>query len=187
MILALTSRICLLYSMGKQALSGRIDVFSGKPPLISWYFHRKQDALADAQLWSSAALAQYVRALLPVGEIWTPILMNLVKGVSLIETKSLKRVSYYYQTRAFVNEVLSKGYAPSITGHSLGGGLAIITGTQTGSPVVALSGPNALISRRTFDPPLHPDDINRLTFNIIPDRDPVPRSKFTCSIILMSM
>jgi hypothetical protein len=27
--------------------------------------------------------------------------------------------------------------------------------------------------------------INRLTFNIIPDRDPVPRSKFTCSIILI--
>ena len=143
------------------------------------------DALADAQLWSSAALAQYVRALLPVGEIWTPILMNLVKGVSIIETKSLKRVSYYYQTRAFVEEVVSLGYSPSITGHSLGGGLAIITGAQTGRPVVALSGPNAMISRRTFDPPLQVEDINQLTFNIIPDRDPVPRSTFIPTVIVI--
>jgi len=60
----------------------------------------------------------------------------------------------------------------------ISGGLAIITGAQTNSPVVALSGPNAMISRRTFDPPLRVDDINRLTFNIVPDRDPVPRSKY---------
>jgi lipase ATG15 len=135
------------------------------------------DALADAQLWSSAALAQYVRALLPVGEIWTPILMTLVKGVSLIETKSLEEVSYYRQTTEFVKKVVSEGYLPSITGHSLGGGLAIVTGAQTKRPVVALSGPNSMISRSTFDPPLDVDDLNQYTFNIIPDRDPVPRSK----------
>lgn len=53
----------------------------------------------------------------------------------------------------------------------------MITGAQTGSPAVALSGPNNKISRLSFDPPLDIDTLDRLTFNIIPDRDPVPRSK----------
>lgn len=32
------------------------------------------DMLADSQLWSAAALMQGIRAILPAGEIWTPIL-----------------------------------------------------------------------------------------------------------------
>jgi lipase ATG15 len=32
------------------------------------------DMLADTQLWSAAALMQGIRAILPMGEIWTPIL-----------------------------------------------------------------------------------------------------------------
>jgi lipase ATG15 len=61
-----------------------------------------------------------------------------------------------------------------VTGHSLGGGLSIITGAQARIPAVALSGPNALISGRSFDPPVTPDMLNRYTFNIIPNRDVVP-------------
>ena len=45
---------------------------------------------------------------------------------------------------------------------------------QTGIPAVALSGPNALISRRAFDPPVTIEQLDSLTFNIIPERDVVP-------------
>ena len=53
--------------------------------------------------------------------------------------------------------------------------MSIITGAQTNVAAVALSGPNALLSRESFDPPLTEEALNTLTFNIVPDRDVVPR------------
>jgi lipase ATG15 len=53
--------------------------------------------------------------------------------------------------------------------------LSIITGAQTGVSAVAVSGPNAIISRASFDPPITQDALNTLTFNIIPDKDIIPR------------
>jgi lipase ATG15 len=54
-------------------------------------------------------------------------------------------------------------------------GLSLITGAQTGVAAVALSGPNALLSRSSFDPPITIAALNTHTFNIIPDNDVVPR------------
>jgi lipase ATG15 len=51
-----------------------------------------------------------------------------------------------------------------VTGHSLGGGLAIITGSQTQVAAVALSGPNAMLSRNSFQPPLSVDHLDQYTF-----------------------
>jgi lipase ATG15 len=62
----------------------------------------------------------------------------------------------------------------AITGHSLGGGLSIITGAQTKTPAVALSGPNAMLTRQSLDPRVEASDLDRYTFNIIPERDVVP-------------
>lgn len=137
------------------------------------------DALSDAQLWSAAWLSQAVRFLLPFGEIWDPILESLIYVISQIQSSALKDVAYYQQTRDFV-EYLKENRAAEfgnlrITGHSLGGGLAAITGCQTQTPAIPLSGPNNLLSRRTFDPPITKDELDSLVFNIIPDKDPVPR------------
>mmetsp|Transcript_10578 Transcript_10578/g.16288 ORF Transcript_10578/g.16288 Transcript_10578/m.16288 type:complete len:977 (+) Transcript_10578:110-3040(+) len=134
------------------------------------------DALADAQLWSAAALAQYVRAILPLGGIWTPIFENLINAVSIIESERLKEVSYYKETADFVYHVkdaLTENVR--ITGHSLGGGLAFITGAQTRTPAIGLSGPNNKLSRKTFEPRISKKALDEFTFNIVPDRDPVPR------------
>lgn len=35
------------------------------------------------------------------------------------------------------------------------------------------SGPNAVLARRIFDPPLSLDVLNNYVFNVIPDRDPI--------------
>ena len=51
----------------------------------------------------------------------------------------------------------------------------MISGTQTKVPSLGLSGPNIINSRRTFDPPLSIDDIDRYTFNVIPDKDFIPK------------
>ena len=75
------------------------------------------DALTDAQLWSSAALIQYVRAILPVGALWTPILPYLVNAISVIEDKSLEDVSYYRETTAFVESLKEKELNVQIVGH----------------------------------------------------------------------
>ena len=116
------------------------------------------------------------------GGIFTPILEYLLKGVSLITTKSLEDVAYYQETTAFVNFVKSYEYEAGmnytniiITGHSLGGGLAMISGAQSKVPAIALSGPNAVLSRRTFSPTVSLEALDKYTFNIVPDRDIVPR------------
>jgi len=135
------------------------------------------DALSDAQLWSAAWLAQAVRFVLPFGEIWTPILENLIYAISQIQSSSLKNVAYYKETKDFVEFLKQDSQFRNlrITGHSLGGGLAAITGAQTNTPAIALSGPNNMLSRNTFDPQLTKEQLDTLVFNIIPDKDPVPR------------
>ena len=50
----------------------------------------------------------------------------------------------------------------------IAGGLSIITGAQTDIPAVAVSGPNAMLSRLSFEPPLSVEALNSKTFNIIP-------------------
>ena len=51
----------------------------------------------------------------------------------------------------------------------------MITGAQTETPSVAISGPNSKISRRTYSPPITTEALDKFAFNIIPGRDPVPR------------
>ena len=125
------------------------------------------DMLTDAQLWSAAALLQVHRELLPIGAIWTPILDQLIRTITKIESASIESVSFYKDTTAFVNFIKNQTdtyLGVGITGHSLGGGLSIITGAQTGIPAVALSGPNAMLSRRSFDPPISAEALDSKTF-----------------------
>jgi lipase ATG15 len=152
------------------------------------------DALTDAQLWSAAALLQIHRELLPIGAAWTPILDELINAITTIESASIETVSFYKDTTAFAKWLLKQNttYAGvGVTGHSLGGGLSIITGAQAGVrfatrtllavdctfcltysdcyslnkiPAVALSGPNAMLSRRSFDPPITTEDLDSKTF-----------------------
>jgi len=51
----------------------------------------------------------------------------------------------------------------------------MITGAQSKTPAVGLSGPNSIITRNALEPPVSVENLNYYTFNIIPDRDPVPR------------
>lgn len=136
------------------------------------------DALTDAQLWAAAGIFQMLRLILPIGAMWTPILHRMVDAVSWLASESINKVAFYRETTKFVEFLKSQPElfpTVQITGHSLGGGLSIITGAQTGVAAVALSGPNALLSRTSFDPPITEEALDKHTFNIIPDRDIVPR------------
>ena len=51
----------------------------------------------------------------------------------------------------------------------------MITGVQTRIAAISLSGPNAMLYRKSFDPPITVDALDSKTFNIvIPERDVVP-------------
>lgn len=52
--------------------------------------------------------------------------------------------------------------------------MALITGSQTDTPAIGMSAPNSMISRDTFDPPVTVQDLNTLTFNVVPDKDIIP-------------
>ena len=74
------------------------------------------DVMADAQLWLSAWLFQGVRAVLPVGNAFTPILHHLVKVVNWVETNAIEKVAYYQETRQFALYLLREGYNVRVTG-----------------------------------------------------------------------
>jgi len=133
------------------------------------------DWMVNMQLWSASGLAQLVKWLTPYGWIWTPILDDLVWFIGLIQTEELENVSYYRVTTAFAKEFNEKYDSLQVTGASLGGGLAVITGAQARVPAVAISGLGAELARHTLTPPVTMDDINKYVYNFVPDRDYIAR------------
>ena len=96
-----------------------------------------------------------------------------------MESKAIDSVSFYKDTRKFVSHInrqvdegIYKGVA--IVGHSLGGGLAIINGAQERVKTFALSGPNALLLRKSVTPTLPTEALDAFTFNVVPQYDIVP-------------
>lgn len=159
------------------------------------------DILHDAQIWMPVILFQVVLSVIPFGRFFSPFLPYMIEAVSRIEGRALKDISYYKEISSFVESLKEEGLNMMIVGHckykdhfdsvlniyidlisfsllpyfsALGGGTAMISGTQTKVPSLGLSGINIINTRRTFDPPLSIDDINKFTFNIKPDKDPVP-------------
>lgn len=110
----------------------------------------------------SAILFQVLRFILPISNLFTPILRHMVNIVSRLETSSTARVSYYRETRLFVDWLREeKGFNElEVTGHSLGGGLAIITGAGTFAvvlnkitvPIPVLSNARNNVSYRVWHP-----------------------------------
>ena len=72
----------------------------------------------------TAILMQMLRAILPFGFMWTPIIDLLVAAISSLQSAALKRVSFYKDTTAFVEFLEQSNLTGGImlTGHSLGGG-----------------------------------------------------------------
>lgn len=91
------------------------------------------DILADAQIWAGAAISRLVRSLMPLGSLFTPLLEDLIWFVSLIESKHLRKQSFYQKITELVkhldsdttivdNDTIFKKKYPHLilTGHSLG-------------------------------------------------------------------
>jgi len=151
--------------------SGALGVVVVRGSTTAWEW------LTDAQLWSGALIAGGLRLLMPFGQMWTPILDNLLKAVGFVQPNRLQSVALYQQTSDLIRTLQASGNYSKvhITGQSLGGGIALISGAQTNVPAIAISGPNLMMSRKTFIPEVNESVINNFLFNVIPDRDIVPR------------
>lgn len=134
------------------------------------------DWMVDIQLWAGGILAQIIKNINPFGFFWEPILDEVVYMINSVQSKKLKELSYYRFTSEFI-ETLYDGYDGRkyenlrVTGASLGGGLAILTGAITGASAISFSGLNAMFSRRTFLPPITKEQLDTRVFNTIPQRD----------------
>jgi lipase ATG15 len=136
------------------------------------------DWMVDIQLWTGSVLAQIIRGINPFGFwVWTPILDEVVWVINSVQSKKLKEVSYYRYTSQFVLDLYAGSYDGRqydnlrVTGSSLGGGLAMLTGAITGASAIATSGLNSMFSRRTFEPPITKEQLDTRVFNTIPERD----------------
>lgn len=141
--------------------------------------HTAWEWLTDFQIWTAVFVMESFLSLLPAGKVFHPILYKILGVMGFVESKRLKEIQLNTQTTGLVKYMKDTagfdGSAISITGHSLGGGIALITGAQTSIPAIAISGPNNIFSRKTFDPPLDLDTIDTMLFNVIPERDLIPR------------
>lgn len=127
----------------------------------------------------ASIFTQVVRSFIPLNWLWSEIYDDLVASIAWLGSDQLEEAAYYKVTTSFVNDLLHNGYAYNgkifdtlrITGVSLGGGLAMITGAQTDAHAVGISGINPVLGRLTFDPPLSKEDINTKIFNVHPYGD----------------
>ena len=116
---------------------------------------------------------------MPLNWLWSGIYDDLIAAISWWGSDNLSEAAYYKITTAFVNDLTQNDYSYNgktfhtlrMTGVSLGGGIAMITGAQTEAYAVAISGINPVLGRHTFDPPLSQYDIDNKILNVHPASD----------------
>ena len=132
------------------------------------------DLLSDAQLWLPAIMMQIIRKFIPLGNIWNGLIPHLIYYMNILETSPSSRSAYDVDVINLV-KFLKKDFPKAliaVTGHSLGGGVAIIAGARLKVPAIAFSGPNARLSFMKFNVTI--EDLDKYPVNVIPERDPFP-------------
>ena len=77
------------------------------------------DSLNGLRLWSPSGFSQMVQAIMPLGEIWAPILKKMVTIISFLEMHSIKEAAVYEEMNVFVQTLINSGEFTNIilTGH----------------------------------------------------------------------
>eukprot|EP00512_Aurantiochytrium_limacinum_P000202 CAMPEP_0171487548 /NCGR_PEP_ID=MMETSP0958-20121227/1710_1 /TAXON_ID=87120 /ORGANISM="Aurantiochytrium limacinum, Strain ATCCMYA-1381" /LENGTH=954 /DNA_ID=CAMNT_0012020557 /DNA_START=41 /DNA_END=2905 /DNA_ORIENTATION=- len=132
------------------------------------------DLLSDMQIWFPAMLFQWLRYVLPFGAVWNAVIPSLIRYMNVLETAPSSKLSYQADLTNFVRSLRNKNPDAfiAITGHSLGGGIAMLVGAAESIPAIGISGPNSLLSREKFG--LDQTKLDSFAVNIIPRGDPIP-------------
>ncbi|GBG33299.1 Hypothetical Protein FCC1311_034351 [Hondaea fermentalgiana] len=132
------------------------------------------DLLSDMQIWFPAMLFQWLRFVLPFGAVWNSVIPSLIKYMNVLETAPSNQLSYQADLTNFVRALRAKNPDAfvAITGHSLGGGIAMLVGAAESVPAIGISGPNSVLSSLKFG--FNQSMLDAFAVNIIPRGDPIP-------------
>ena len=86
---------------------------------------------------------QVFLSLLPAGPFFHPILDDVLQMFGIFQSKALKEVQLNAQTTGLVEYMRTTNgfdHPITITGHSLGGGISLITGALAKIPAISFSG-----------------------------------------------
>ena len=141
------------------------------------------DRLLNAQLYMASVFTQFMELLIPWGWIFNSIYPDLIQITSWIGSEQLRDFNYYSLLVDFVNDLTIENYnyegktfdTLNVVGVSLGGGLAMIVGSETSAHAIGFAGPTPVLARKTLDPPVTLDEIDSSNINVVPDTDFVSR------------
>ena len=112
--------------------------------VFSWYQTAYQDWLVNAQLWLYVGLMEIFLDLFPAGRLFHSILDEIVRATGFLENQRLQELQMTNHTTELVKYMTeSGGFDKSkltLTGHSMGGGITLVTGAQTNVTAISLSG-----------------------------------------------
>ena len=114
------------------------------PLFHSRYQTEYQDWLVNAQLWLYVSLMELYLDLFPAGRLFHSILDDILRATRFLQNKRLEELRMTSHTTELVNYMMEFGGFDksklTLTGHSMGGGIALVTGAQTNIPAISLSG-----------------------------------------------
>eukprot|EP00762_Andalucia_godoyi_P004777 ANDGO_03557.mRNA.1 hypothetical protein len=143
------------------------------------------DLFQDIDLYAEIGMLQFFSVFMPsVFILPRNFVSSLVLFASYLDPLLLVQRRHYHhefieRVREFVDD-LEVGRVV-FTGHSLGGAIGQIIGTQLNIPAVTFSAPGNLYSALKFD--MSPQLANHLAVNVAPDGDPVPLIDFQAGLV----
>lgn len=138
------------------------------------------EMLADVNFWLPAAFLQIAATLGPALFSMRSILQIITMNVTQYRQEQFKDVTNY--TRSLLNS--PGGDKVYITGHSLGGGLAVAIGALLQIPSVTFSAPGLLATSAILDPSPDLRDMRHFGVNVVPDKDLVPRVDSQSGVVM---
>ncbi|KAL7746311.1 hypothetical protein RI367_008319 [Sorochytrium milnesiophthora] len=131
-----------------------------------------EDILQDMYLWSTPSLLDMSTYFGTFIRLWPrDNAAQLVKAVQDFGTYT--NLMYYAEVLNYTQNLIPQRQNVLVTGHSLGGGIAIVIGARLHIPALGISAPGLGMSYKSFG--VDVEDIIRWTMNIVPLTDPVPK------------